>query len=139
MRVRLTAARVGLFECPAGKGQAFLWDSTAPGLALRVTEAGSRAYIFQSRYQSKALRITIGSVDAWRIPEAQERARELQRQIDEGRDPREVKAATVAVDVQQRQRARGQTLTVAEVWPRYMAEGKPRCKSEWKPRYFTDL
>jgi integrase len=30
-------------------------------------------------------------------------------------------------------------LTVAEVWPRYMAEGKPKRKAAWKPRYVADL
>ena len=114
-RVRLTAVRVAQFRCPTGKGQAFLWDLTVPGLALRATEAGTHAYIFQSRFRGKALRMTIGSPDIWRIPDAQERARELQRQIDEGRDPREVKAATVAIDVAQRERARGKSLTVADV------------------------
>jgi integrase len=138
-RVRLTAARVDQFACPKGKGQAFLWDATVPGLALRATEAGSKAYVYQSRFQGKGLRITIGNPDVWRIPDAQERGRELQRQIDAGRDPREVKAATVAQDVAQRERARGQSLTVSDVWPRYMAEGKPKRKAEWKPRYVLDL
>ena len=30
-------------------------------------------------------------------------------------------------------------MTVAEVWPRYMAEGKPKRKAAWKPRYVADL
>ena len=30
-------------------------------------------------------------------------------------------------------------LTVADVWPIYMAEGKPRKKDAWKPRYVADL
>jgi integrase len=110
-----------------------------PGLALRATAAGTKAYVYQSRFQGAALRITIGSPDVWRIPAAQERARELQRQIDEGRDPREVKAATVAVDLAQRELAKGKSLTVADVWPRYMIEGKPKRKAEWKPRYVEDL
>ena len=35
-RVRLTAGRVDAFTCPAGKSQAFLWDTEAPALALRM-------------------------------------------------------------------------------------------------------
>ena len=110
-----------------------------PGLALRATTAGTKAYVFQSRFEGRALRVTIGSPDVWRIPDAQERARELQRQIDEGRDPREVKAETVALDVEHRARARGKSLAVSHVWPRYMAEGKPKRKAAWKPRYVKDL
>ena len=30
-------------------------------------------------------------------------------------------------------------VTVADVWPRYMAEGKPKRKAAWKPRYVADL
>lgn len=136
---RLTAPKVAGFTCPADKVQAFMWDATAPGLGLRVTPAGKPAYIFQSRFQDKTLRVTIGRPDAWSIPQAQERARELQRQIDAGRDPREVKAETIAADVAKRTAEVADVLTVAEVWPRYMAEGKPKRKAAWKPRYLADL
>lgn len=66
-------------------------------------------------------------------------ARELQCQIDEGRDPREVKAATIAADVASREAGKSEGLTVAEVWPRYMAEGKPERRIAWKPRDVADL
>ena len=91
-KVALTAGRVNGFKCPADKAQAFLWDATAKGMGLRATPASKPAYVFQGVYEGKDLRITIGSPEAWSIPQAQEKARELQRQIDEGRDPREVKA-----------------------------------------------
>jgi integrase len=96
---RFTAPKVAGFSCPPDKTQAFKWDAATPGLGLRVTPTGKPSYIFQSRFQDKTLRVTIGSPDAWSIPQAQERARELQRQIDAGRDPREVKADTIAADV----------------------------------------
>lgn len=136
---RFTAPKVAGFACPADKAQAFMWDATAPGLGLRVTPAGKPAYIFQSRFHDKSLRVTIGSPDAWSIPQAQERARELQRQIDAGRDPRAVKAESIAADVAKRTAEVAEGLTVAEVWPRYMAEGKPKRKAAWKPRYVADL
>ena len=136
---RLTAPKVAGFTCPAGKTQAFKWDAATPGLGLRLTPAGKPAYIFQSRFQDKTLRVTIGGPDAWSIPQAQERARELQRQLDAGRDPREVKAESIAADVAKRTAEVADVLTVAEVWPRYMAEGKPKRKAAWKPRYVADL
>jgi integrase len=138
-RVRFTRPLVDRFKCPADKAQAFKWDATQPGLGLRVTPAGKPAYVFQSEFQGRTLRMTIGSPDAWSIPQAQERARELQRQIDAGRDPREVKAETIAADVAKRTAEVADVLTVAEVWPRYMAEGKPKRKAAWKPRYMADL
>lgn len=138
-RVRFTRPLVDGFKCPAHKAQAFKWDATQPGLGLRVTPAGKPAYIFQSEFQGRTLRMTIGSPESWSIPQAQERARELQRQIDAGRDPREVKAERIAADVARRTAEVADVLTVAEVWPRYMAEGKPKRKAAWKPRYVADL
>ena len=138
-KVNFTAPRVSAFQCAPGKAQAFFWDAAVPGLGLRVTAKGARAFVFQSLYQGKTLRTTIGSPDVWDIPKAQEKAKALQRTIDDGRDPREVKAAITAADVAKREADRGEGLTVAEVWPRYMAEGKPKKRTAWKPRYVADL
>jgi integrase len=151
---RLTAPKVAGFTCPADRAQAFLWDSTAPGLALRATPAGKPAYIFQSRFRGKTLRVTIGSPDVWPLESCdmvdpagkpvrrmgvREKARELQAMIDAGRDPREVKAETIAADVAKRTAEVADVVTVADVWPRYMTEGKPKRKAAWKPRYVADL
>ena len=95
-KVPFTAGRVAAFKCPPDKAQAFLWDVTAPGLGLRATPAGKPAYVFQSRFQDKTIRLTIGGPDAWSIPQAQEKARQLQRLIDEGRDPRDLKRNALA-------------------------------------------
>ncbi len=133
-KVNLTRPKVDGFKCPAGKAQAFLWDSTAPGLGLRVTPAGKPAYVFQSLFEGRTLRLTIGSPDAWTIPDAQARARELQRQIDEGRDPREVKAAITAADVASREDAKRQTVTVGEAWAAYLLERRPH----WGERHYLD-
>jgi len=138
-RVKFTAPKVQGFRCPADKAQAFIWDATTHGLGLRVTPVGKPAYVFQSRFEGAAIRVTIGSPDAWTIPQAQEKATALQRQIDDGRDPREVKAEITAADVAKRTAELGAVLTVAEVWPRYMAEGKPKRRTAWNPRYVADL
>ena len=60
-RVRLTAGRVDAFACPAGKSQAFLWDTEAPALALRVTPTGRKTYVFESRLNGTSLRVNIGT------------------------------------------------------------------------------
>jgi integrase len=111
-----------------------MWDATAPGLGLRTTPAGKPAYVFQGEYQGKSLRVTIGSPDAWTIGQAREKARELQRQIDEGRDPRELKAAAVAADIARRKDEAAQALTVGEAWARYLEERRPH----WGERNYAD-
>ena len=138
-KIAFTAGRVSGFNCPADKKQVFLWDATAPGLGLRATPAGKPAYVFQGEFQQKTIRITIGSPDAWSIPQAQGKARELQRQIDEGHDPRDIRRDVLAAATQKKAAAVAQALTVGEVWPLYLENGRPKRRDAWKPRYRADL
>ena len=145
-KIAFTAGRVSGFKCPSDKKQAFLWDATAPGLGLRATPAGKSAYVFQSVYQGKDIRLTIGSPTAWSIPEAQAKARELQRLIDEGKDPRELKRDALAAQAEKQAAAaakveadKAAALTVGDLWPLYLENGKPKRKDAWKPRYRADL
>ncbi len=133
-KIAFTAGRIAGFKCPTDKAQAFLWDATAPGLGLRAAPAGKPAYVFQSLFQGKTIRVTIGSPTAWGIPDAQAKARELQRQIDEGRDPREVKAAITAADVAKRDNEKREGLTVGEVWDVYVKERRPH----WGDLHYQD-
>lgn len=140
-KVAFTAGRVNGFKCPADKPQAFLWDVTAPGLGLRLTPAGKPSYIFQSRYQDKAIRLTIGGLDAWSIPLAQEKARELQRLIDSGNDPRDLKRDALAASQAKQILANAKieadkvaALTVGEVWARYIEERRPH----WGDLHYRD-
>lgn len=109
-----------------------MWDVTAPGLGLRTTPAGVPSYVFQGRYKDNTIRLTIGSPSAWSIPEAQAKAREFQRQIDEGKDPRELKreALNQADELRQQAKAHAKAakqavLTVEEVWTVYLNERRP--------------
>ena len=138
-KIAFTAGRVSGFKCPPEKKQAFLWDATVPGLGLRATPAGKPAYVFQSVYQGKDLRITIGSPAAWSIPDAQAKARELQRLIDEGKDPRDLKREALAAHAEKQAAAAAKVLTVGEVWPLYLENGRPKRRDAWKPRYRADL
>lgn len=133
-RVPFTANRVREHFCPDEKHQAFLWDATAPGLGLRATRAGAKAYVFQSEFQGKTLRMTIGSPASWTIPQAQKKAREYQTLIDQGRDPRQVKAETIAADIAKREARRHAGATVADVWAVYLADRRPH----WGERHYQD-
>lgn len=131
-KIAFTAGRVSGFKCPPDKKQAFMWDVTAPGLGLRATPAGKPAYVFQSVYQGKDIRLTIGSPAAWSIPDAQAKARELQRLIDEGKDPRDLKRDALAAQNEKQAaaaaaqiRAAADALTVGEVWTAYIEQRRP--------------
>lgn len=63
---------------------------------------------------------------------AQAKARELQRLIDEGKDPRELKRGALAAQAEKKAaaaaaqlRAAAHALTVGEVWTTYIAERRP--------------
>ena len=142
----LTAGNIDRLTCPAGKGQAFLRDAKAPGLRVRVTAAGAKSYVFEGKLNRQTIRRTIGDVRAWSIERARVEANRLRVLLDGGTDPRELERQTIAEAEERKAAAAAKeaddaahALTVAEVWPRYMAEGKPRRRAAWKPRYVADL
>lgn len=124
-KIAFTAGRVAGFKCPPDKQQAFLWDANTPGLGLRKTPAGKPAYVFQARWQGKDIRITIGSPSAWTIPDAQAKARELQRLIDEGKDPRYLKREAIAEAEAKQEQDKARAVTVGDVWAAYIEARRP--------------
>ncbi len=138
-KANITAGRIADFRCPEGKAQEFLRDLKSPWLAVRVTASGSKSFVFEAKLSGCTIREVIGSTNAWTIDAARHAANEKKTQVDRGIDPRQLRRdarqaeQTRLVDQQQRQ------LRVAEVWPVYLEEGKPRRKEQWKPRYAADL
>lgn len=124
-KVAFTAPRLKAFSCPANKQQAFLWDSKTKGLGLRTTPAGKPAFVFQGTYRGKTLRITIGSPAAWTIPDARAKAREYQRLIDQGIDPREQRRQALASAAAAKAQQEAEAITVAEAWQKYTAARAP--------------
>ena len=131
-KVTFTAGRLAAFKCPPEKAQAFLWDSSAKGLGLRATQKGQPAFVFEGKFQGKTVRIVIGSPDAWTIEQARAKAREFQRLIDEGIDPRSQKREAIAKTAAQKQEAETlrkqeelQAIPFTQAWAAYIAERKP--------------
>ncbi len=140
-RAKLTAGRILAFKCPSDKVQAFLWDSEVPGLGVRATQSGSKAFVFQGRIGGSEPRITIGDTRSRDIesgdpkqPGAREEARRLQRLIDQGIDPRQEKAERIAASVGKRKAATLHETATAEAWQRYIAERT----TKWSARHLAD-
>ena len=133
-KVNFTASRVDGFACPSGKSQAFLWDSKVPGLGLRATGAGAKAYIFQAKLHGLTVRTTIGDPRSWTIDKAQEEARRLQTLVDQGIDPREHRAEQQAAHEARRAAAKRQDVTFGEAWDAYLEARKPF----WSQRHYDD-
>ncbi len=131
----LTAGKIEALNCPAGKQQAFMRDSDTKGLRVRVTAAGAKSYVFEKKLDRQTIRRTIGDVSNWGIDAARVEARRLSVMLDSGTDPREVEKLRQAAKAA----AAIQGVTVGEVWPRYLVEGKPKRKDAFKPGYLVDL
>ena len=99
-----TAERVAGFKCEPGKQQTIYWDGKLVGLGLRVTQKGTKAYIFEGRLKGKTIRMTIGSPAVWPLESqwrydqatgkevlhsegAREKAKQYSTQLDNGINP----------------------------------------------------
>jgi len=133
-KVRLTAGRIDKFVCPPEKSQAFLFDSEIQGLAVRVTQSGNKAFIFESKLNRKTIRMTIGSVNTWSIDAVYKEARRLKSLCDAGTDPRLAKADKLEANEKRHQDAQRHVVTLGDVWPRYIAAHK----NKWSERHYRD-
>lgn len=159
-RVKLTREEISALTCPAEKQQAFLWDSEAIGLAVRVTSSGAKSYIFESKLNRRTIRITLGDVRAWLLNSvwtgkgearreiqrgAREEARRLKTIIDQGKDPRQLAADEFAAEQAKRDEQAAAVLavalavnraqiTVGEVWGAYIAARR----AKWSQRHLLD-
>ncbi|MCS6810065.1 MAG: integrase family protein [Tepidimonas sp.] len=133
-RVRLTAARVSAFACEAGKQQSFLHDTDAPGLALRATPSGAKAYVFESRLNGRTVRLTIGDPGTWTLDAARARARELATLIDKGIDPREEARRQRQAAEAERQRRLAAEVPALTAWEQYCLDRR----GAWGERHYQD-
>lgn len=135
---KLSGSKIDKAQCDPGKAQTFIWDSATPGLALRITQAGGKAYIFESRFNGKTVRMTIGDVKAWSLSDAQSESRRLQTLIDAGTDPRQAKAAKIAKAEAVREQAKADalrdSLIIQSAWDEYVAKKSPR----WSHHHVID-
>ena len=87
----LTAGLIERLTCRKDtKAQAFLRDSIAPGLRVRVSNTGAKSFVFEAKLNRQTIRRSIGDVRAWTIKAAREEANRLRVTLDTGTDPREV-------------------------------------------------
>jgi len=141
----LTAGLIADLTCPDGKEQAFLRDSDAKGLRVRVTASGAKSFVFEAKVNGKTLRRTIGDAGAWTIEAARVEANRLRVLVDQKTDPRELERqqaeeaaqtkAQALADAQAAEAARAaESLTVGAAWARYLNERR----EHWGDRNYAD-
>jgi integrase len=72
---------------PPEIGQLDVFDSGFPGLALRLSYGGRRAWTYHYRINGKLKRLTLGTYPALSLSEAREAWRKAKEARDAGRDP----------------------------------------------------
>ncbi|WP_423460959.1 tyrosine-type recombinase/integrase [Ottowia sp. VDI28] len=144
--IELTAGAIERLICRTDvKAQAFLRDTKAPGLRVRVTSAGAKSFVFEAKLNRQTIRRTIGDVRAWSIEAARQEANRLRVTLDSGHDPRELerqaeaekaarKADAEAAAARIKQEAAAAALTVGEVWAVYLEARKPH----WGTTHYND-
>ncbi len=133
-----TTGVIAGFGCPLDKDQVIYFDAKTPGFALRVTSSGAKSFIFQSKLKEQTIRLTIGSPDAWTLKDARTQAARLKIMIDQGIDPRIVKAQKAAADQAARREKKAQevreVVTVGKAWNDYV----DATKSLWGALHLHD-
>ncbi len=136
-RENFTAERVASFKCEAGKQQTIHWDGKIPGLGLRVTSSGAKAYVFESRLHGKTVRLTIGSPDVWPLETqwrtdnntgeriefqrgARQEAARLKTLTDQGIDPRDEKTEKRTKAEAAAAEAKQKAILALDIWNDYI-------------------
>ena len=133
-RINLTAGAIERLACPAGKQQAFMRDSQAPGLRVRVTAAGAKSFVYEAKLNRQTIRRTIGDVKLWSIEQARTEARRLAVVLDNGQDPRELERQHQADKAAEKAAATAKAVTVGEAWTVYLEARRPR----WGARHYSE-
>ena len=111
------------------KGNKVYWDAALGGFGIRITAAGSRAFIidYRTRGNGRQRRYTIGRFPNWTTGAARIEARRLRQLIDQGEDP--------LADIEQARTAP----TVADLCDRFEREHLPRKRPGTKIAYERTL
>jgi integrase len=81
---------------PPGKSEAFTWDSSIPGFAVRRRAGVAPVWVFKYRYGRRQRSMTIGSAEAIKEKDARTAAARLYARLKAGEDPAATKAKEVA-------------------------------------------
>ena len=140
--MKLTDAIVAGLELPAGKSEAFFWDSASP-LAVRI-RTGSKRYVVQWRIGAQQRRESIADPAKMRLETARKIARQRIAQVELGVDPAAEKEYAKAEQAKAR-------LTVGTMVERYLTFREPELRRNtyteavrhlrryWKPLHAMPL
>jgi integrase len=92
VKVALTDKRVEKLT-----GEGFHWDKKVDGLAVRVTEAGAKSYVFRRQVHGQLVNITLGKTSGMTVDAARRTVLQLNGETAAGRNIRAERKAAMAV------------------------------------------
>ena len=108
---------------PPEKGNRIVYDTEIKGFGIRITAAGTKAFVFNYRFDGTEKRATIGAYgrDEWSVAAARKQAGDWSRGLVKGIDPlAERERARLAA------RAEREATTVSDLCDRYAEDHLPR-------------
>ena len=113
MRARLTKSVVDRISAPNGNQPEYYRDTQLTGFGLRVTPAGVKSFIVETRIKGKVRRKTLGRYGPLTVEQARKAAQTFLGEVASGSDP----IAEAGVD-------RNRRITLGEVFQAYLAVRK---------------
>jgi len=133
-RINITLGAIERLKCPINKEQVFMRDSEVPGMSVRVTNAGTKSFVYEAKMNGTTLRRTIGSVETWTIEKARNQARQFAVLIDKGIDPLQLEREQIVERDLKRATQVAQALTFETCWNLYLTDRQPY----WGKRHHWD-
>ena len=125
--MRITNTTVAKVSPPA-KGYSLHWDDDLAGFGLRVTAAGARSYIVESRVNGKTRRATIGKHGVFTADQARKLAKSRLGDMAKGVDPSA-----------ERKRLKAESVTLAKAVESYLSNRVTRAGLPLKDRTKADI
>ncbi|GAA4497326.1 tyrosine-type recombinase/integrase [Gluconacetobacter tumulicola] len=85
--MKLTKREIDVLACPPGKRDALFMDDEVRGFAIRVTETGSKVFLFQYRFAGRVRRLVLGPYGDLTPAQARKLAEEARGRVLAGGDP----------------------------------------------------
>ena len=93
---------------PPDQGRVYQYDAKAPGLAICVTEVGTRTFYFVKKLDGRTIRVRIGKFPDLSVENARDTAKKLTVAVANGENPQVAK------------RAKATETTLGELWTYWM-------------------
>jgi integrase len=125
MRAKLTKRLIDAAKTPAaGERHLFIWDTETTGLALRITQSGHKAFVFQYHAAGRDRRLTLGTYGSMlTVHQARHLAERKRLEVANGANPAEEK------------RAAREAPTVRDLAERFMEEHASKRKAASRRLY----